>query len=208
MLGILFPFYTFFTITGQKWYSYIYRHELDCYPESANPWTVTFNLCLAWFLVSIYFMLGCSYGFLYSKKTRLRFLMRQFIEDMDEDELLNNIMEDGANNNRDNDNENELNQSLLDDEEAPLRHTELKDIETIKADESMTGETCSICFDNFKPKQKLRKMPECSHLFHRECIDHWLKTRPTCPNCNRNVREVNQRRTSNASSASGATLSA
>jgi len=43
-------------------------------------------------------------------------------------------------------------------------------------------ETCSICIDEFKQEQELRKLP-CHHKFHLTCVDEWLKISNTCPNC-------------------------
>lgn len=43
--------------------------------------------------------------------------------------------------------------------------------------------TCAICLSDYKPKESLRKIPECNHYFHVECIDEWLKRNATCPVC-------------------------
>lgn len=55
----------------------------------------------------------------------------------------------------------------------------------------MIAQTCSICVEEIKAiGDKVRTLPECNHVFHSECISKWLTgSRPTCPNCNRNVRE-------------------
>ncbi|XP_078178396.1 RING-H2 finger protein ATL70-like [Carex rostrata] len=42
---------------------------------------------------------------------------------------------------------------------------------------------CSICLVDYKDGEVLRSMPGCSHLFHVQCVDTWLKSRPTCPVC-------------------------
>ncbi|KAL3536714.1 hypothetical protein ACH5RR_000080 [Cinchona calisaya] len=42
---------------------------------------------------------------------------------------------------------------------------------------------CSICLDEYVPKQTLRFIPNCEHYFHVECIDNWLRINSTCPVC-------------------------
>jgi hypothetical protein len=42
---------------------------------------------------------------------------------------------------------------------------------------------CSVCLDNYGDGDVLRMLPECGHLFHRECVDPWLRKHPTCPVC-------------------------
>lgn len=42
---------------------------------------------------------------------------------------------------------------------------------------------CSICLDNYGDGEVLRMLPDCGHLFHRECVDPWLRYHPTCPVC-------------------------
>lgn len=39
--------------------------------------------------------------------------------------------------------------------------------------------TCSICLEN-NPEHT---MINCGHLFHKECIDQWIKIKPICPLC-------------------------
>ena len=40
-------------------------------------------------------------------------------------------------------------------------------------------ETCSICLNNGNQGKLLR----CSHFFHSECINTWLKSKKSCPFC-------------------------
>lgn len=43
---------------------------------------------------------------------------------------------------------------------------------------------CSICLKNIENGYKL----SCDHdTFHKECIETWLKIKPTCPLCRKNV---------------------
>ncbi|PWA59897.1 zinc finger, RING/FYVE/PHD-type [Artemisia annua] len=45
------------------------------------------------------------------------------------------------------------------------------------------GSGCSICLADYKAEDVIRLLPKCSHLFHRECIDTWLKVHTSCPVC-------------------------
>ena len=51
---------------------------------------------------------------------------------------------------------------------------------------------CSICMDNIRTNQEFRRLP-CSdtvnHCFHKDCIDKWLATNNTCPNCRSTFHE-------------------
>ncbi|KAI3806712.1 hypothetical protein L1987_22626 [Smallanthus sonchifolius] len=42
---------------------------------------------------------------------------------------------------------------------------------------------CAVCLNEFHDHEALRLLPECSHVFHRECIDEWLTLHVTCPVC-------------------------
>ncbi|XP_074576263.1 RING-H2 finger protein ATL70-like [Curcuma longa] len=43
--------------------------------------------------------------------------------------------------------------------------------------------SCSICLSDFKEGEVLRALTECGHSFHLQCVDPWLRSRPTCPLC-------------------------
>merc|ERR1719400_514525 len=42
--------------------------------------------------------------------------------------------------------------------------------------------SCVICMTDFKPGEKVRRLA-CMHLFHVDCIDHWLTRQRVCPYC-------------------------
>ncbi|XP_051130071.1 putative RING-H2 finger protein ATL21A isoform X2 [Andrographis paniculata] len=46
-----------------------------------------------------------------------------------------------------------------------------------------THTTCPICLSDYEPKDVLRSIPECSHYFHANCVDEWLKLNGSCPVC-------------------------
>ncbi|WOK96121.1 hypothetical protein Cni_G04828 [Canna indica] len=45
------------------------------------------------------------------------------------------------------------------------------------------GKDCSICLGEFREDETLRLLPKCSHAFHLQCIDAWLKSHSNCPLC-------------------------
>jgi len=42
---------------------------------------------------------------------------------------------------------------------------------------------CPICLEDYVMDDPTRRLPECNHWFHRDCITQWLQTAPTCPVC-------------------------
>ncbi|KDP25266.1 hypothetical protein JCGZ_20422 [Jatropha curcas] len=51
-------------------------------------------------------------------------------------------------------------------------------------DELRTRESqCCVCLGEFEMKEELLQIPSCKHVFHIECIHHWLHTNSTCPLC-------------------------
>lgn len=47
---------------------------------------------------------------------------------------------------------------------------------------------CPICLGRYENNDELRELP-CSHFFHKECVDKWLKINAVCPLCKREVGE-------------------
>ncbi|CAB3406997.1 unnamed protein product [Caenorhabditis bovis] len=48
------------------------------------------------------------------------------------------------------------------------------------------GVQCTTCFDTFKENDEVGKL-DCDHIFHRPCIEPWLKTKSSCPVCRQPV---------------------
>lgn len=53
---------------------------------------------------------------------------------------------------------------------------------------SLKTRDCAICLEGFKEGEVCRKLPDCTHLFHRNCVDNWLVKVPTCPICRTRVQ--------------------
>lgn len=45
------------------------------------------------------------------------------------------------------------------------------------------NEKCSICLLEFNSSQLLKKLPDCEHFYHADCIIRWLEQTNTCPIC-------------------------
>lgn len=78
---------------------------------------------------------------------------------------------------------------------APMSDNEIGEItartlnkDNIPKDANEKPRTCTICIADFKEGDLIRKLG-CKHYFHQECIDKWLKMRPTCPNCKGSARD-------------------
>ena len=50
-------------------------------------------------------------------------------------------------------------------------------------------ESCSICMENFSSNSIVRKLNNCGHIFHVDCVDTWFETNITCPVCRTDLRE-------------------
>ncbi|XP_062094558.1 RING-H2 finger protein ATL74-like [Humulus lupulus] len=51
---------------------------------------------------------------------------------------------------------------------------------------------CPICLGEFKDGEKVRVLPKCNHGFHVRCIDTWLLSHSSCPNCRHSLLEQKQ----------------
>ncbi|KAI3469064.1 hypothetical protein Pfo_025727 [Paulownia fortunei] len=61
-----------------------------------------------------------------------------------------------------------------------LRHQQQQD----KEKESAELKVCSICLECIEWSHEIRELCNCSHLFHRECLDTWIdEGQVTCPLC-------------------------
>jgi hypothetical protein len=58
------------------------------------------------------------------------------------------------------------------------------DLETNECIRTIEREDCNcvICLSDYEDKERLRVL-RCSHHFHQQCVDEWLKLHKTCPLC-------------------------
>lgn len=61
---------------------------------------------------------------------------------------------------------------------------------------------CCICLAQYVDNDELRELP-CTHLFHSECVDKWLKINALCPLCKLEVSEAGSVASSSAANIDG-----
>mmetsp|Transcript_17028 Transcript_17028/g.37010 ORF Transcript_17028/g.37010 Transcript_17028/m.37010 type:complete len:193 (+) Transcript_17028:250-828(+) len=47
---------------------------------------------------------------------------------------------------------------------------------------NLETDICIVCMAHFSTGQKIRVLP-CAHIYHRDCIDPWLRRSSLCPLC-------------------------
>ena len=55
--------------------------------------------------------------------------------------------------------------------------------EGTELEEAEDKKCCSICLNDYEESEVVRVIPDCGHMFHKDCIDEWLRLHPTCPIC-------------------------
>ncbi|CAH8507406.1 unnamed protein product [Heterobilharzia americana] len=67
--------------------------------------------------------------------------------------------------------------------------------ETVASEKNDPSECdrCMICLEDYEESQQIRQM-RCSHEFHANCVDKWLKTKRTCPLCRADAFTGSQRK--------------
>ncbi|KAI3753945.1 hypothetical protein L2E82_26010 [Cichorium intybus] len=58
---------------------------------------------------------------------------------------------------------------------------------TDQRDDEYNNTNCAICLQDFENEEEGRKLPNCRHEFHLECIDEWLIRQGSCPICRTDV---------------------
>ncbi|KAK7294864.1 hypothetical protein RJT34_17761 [Clitoria ternatea] len=57
------------------------------------------------------------------------------------------------------------------------------------AGEEIPATECPICLGEFEKGDRVRMLPKCNHGFHVTCIDTWLLSHSSCPNCRHSLLE-------------------
>jgi E3 ubiquitin-protein ligase ATL41 len=56
-----------------------------------------------------------------------------------------------------------------------------------KSEDEEEERECAVCLVPMAEGEAARRLPRCAHVFHRGCVDVWLRERSTCPVCRAEV---------------------
>ena len=59
--------------------------------------------------------------------------------------------------------------------DAPAAPAVVEALETVEVDETTSEATCSVCLCDFETGTSVKRIPECKHVFHENCLGDWLK---------------------------------
>lgn len=49
-------------------------------------------------------------------------------------------------------------------------------------DDKKQDQKCSVCMEDLKQAEAVM-LPQCAHLYHRQCVEQWLALKNCCPVC-------------------------
>ncbi|EPS64006.1 hypothetical protein M569_10777, partial [Genlisea aurea] len=65
----------------------------------------------------------------------------------------------------------------------PVSEASIDSLKTVEiSGEDEIGDPCVICLEEWGIGDKAKEMP-CSHRFHKECVEKWLRIHGSCPVC-------------------------
>ncbi|XP_022752789.1 E3 ubiquitin-protein ligase Os04g0590900-like [Durio zibethinus] len=54
----------------------------------------------------------------------------------------------------------------------------------------LSNTDCAVCLGEFEEGECIRYLPNCTHAFHRSCIDIWFQSHSSCPLCRSSVSDL------------------
>ena len=51
-------------------------------------------------------------------------------------------------------------------------------------------ECCAVCQEDIEPAVEVRQIKQCTHVFHKDCVDQWFEQSVFCPICRLDIRET------------------
>ncbi|KQJ94243.1 RING-H2 finger protein ATL80 [Brachypodium distachyon] len=56
-------------------------------------------------------------------------------------------------------------------------------LESVDGKQQEQAMCCSVCLEDVRGGEMVRRLSNCGHVFHVKCIDMWLHSHRTCPMC-------------------------
>ena len=86
---------------------------------------------------------------------------------------------------------------MLTPQQIPLRHTAKlpkTPLSTTSASRQMLHDSlsCSICLEALVLSGRERRALPCSHVFHADCVEQWLRESGACPVCRHDAAAVEE----------------
>ena len=53
-------------------------------------------------------------------------------------------------------------------------------------------ECCAVCQEDIAPAVQVRQIKQCTHVFHKDCVDQWFEQSVFCPICRLDIREATE----------------
>jgi len=163
---MLLPIFAVWTVTGSIWFRDVMTYTPECLPMGAHPWFIGFWQALSYLWILVHLVFG---GIACVLEKRIRTAEGNLREIEDDDSIarwgrMSNIPGYGKG----------LNAGL-----SPADIDQLP----IESWSSCEDAECSICLNDIFEGDAVRRLPGCSHTFHKSCIDLWVLRRADCPLC-------------------------
>jgi hypothetical protein len=85
----------------------------------------------------------------------------------------------------------------LEDVKVTLTKEQFDKLEKCHIDSNLQKTTCNICLDDYTNSNVAIHL-KCKHMFHVDCIEHWLcMEKTTCPVCRMDVRDGTKEKNNN-----------
>lgn len=174
------PFFTLWTVLGTYWFHQALTDTPECVPTAIHLYFSLFwiFLCYCWIVVHV--GLGVVACVLERKVRRAEGNILE-IEDDDARRRWGSAMQISGY------------EELVGGTPANGDGLDPAEIKGLPCENAQDGgltdgeKECSICLNEFEPGDICRRLPKCSHAFHRSCIDLWLLRRADCPLCKTHV---------------------
>lgn len=166
---LLLPVFAIWTIIGSIWFKDVMAYTPECLPMGAHPWFIGFWQALSYLWIGVHVIFG---GIACVMERRIRAAEGNIRQIEDADSIarwgrMSSIPGYAA---------------MVGSKSAGLN---AKDIEQLPAEtwKGCEEAECSICLNDICEGDAVRRLPQCSHTFHKSCIDLWVLRRADCPLC-------------------------